>query len=365
MALNKIGKIIWKYLFPSMNTEVRTALDRQSMRGICNVNLAACIFESLSIFIFLVMNNWRIDSNNIVVLYSVGFCAVFSLLVFLVSRKMMKNKELSHFSSLVFKIFFFVVYTLWAIHADMRHYVVGDQMLTFYIVQLLVTCFILLEPMISIVLVIAAYSTLYAVAYSVKNAAGIDVFNFVLLAILSAVGMCVQYHTRLYLAKKEERLEEVSRRDALTGLRNRLALEEDATTFCKSAVTAYMIDIDYFKQINDNYGHAMGDEILRKTADLFQELYPDALYYRYGGDEFLVLSKGDGSDNFLGEEYGFVNPNLNGPSYISLSIGIAKGEPQDYDEVFALISRADKALYDVKARSHSPEQGGYDRRRRR
>lgn len=365
MVLSEIRNIVWKYLFPDMDAKVRISIDRQSMRGICNVSLASCIFESIAIFVFLIVNNFNIEGHNQTIISSAGFCAIFSLLVFLVSRKMMKNKKLSHFSSLVFKIFFFIVYTLWAIYADMRHYIVGDQMLTFYTVQLLFTCFILLEPMISIVLVIVTYVFMYTIAYLAKEAAGIDIYNFVLLAILSAVGMCVQYHTRFYLAKKEERLEEMSHRDALTGLRNRLALEEDAKKICNRPLTAYMIDIDYFKEINDRYGHAMGDEILQKTGEVLQKLYPDALCYRYGGDEFLVLDRNSTANNYPADEYSFANENPDGPKSISLSIGQASGEPQTYDEVFALITTADKALYEVKARSHSPEHGGRDRRKRK
>jgi len=50
---------------------------------------------------------------------------------------------------------------------------------------------------------------------------------------------------------------------------------------------------------------------------------------------------------------------------ISISIGSAMGNPQTTDEVFTLISSADKALYEAKARTHSPEYGGHDRRQRR
>ena len=340
-------------------------MDRQSMRSISNVSLAACLFETISITVFVIRNGFRLDGDKLSILYSVIFCAVFSFFGFLVSRKMMKNRNLSHISSLIFKIFFYTVYTIWGIYSDMRHYVVGDQMLTFFIIQMLMVCFIQFEPLISIVLVTAAYSGLFMAAYAAREAAGIEITNFILLAVLSAVSMCIQYHMQLYLVRKEERLEEISHRDALTGLRNRLCLEEDAKRMHGSPITAYMIDIDYFKEINDHYGHVAGDEILKETGTILQRLYPEAFCYRYGGDEFLVLSKGEGTHNYTGEEYEFTKQSPKGAVKINLSIGCAKAEPQSYDELFDLISTADAELYKVKIRTHSPEHGGHERRKRK
>ena len=365
MTVNKEKHKVWEHLFPSADSEVTRAIDRQSMRNIRNVSLAACIFEALSILVFMTVDGWKFEGSTFASLYSVGFCVVFSLIVFLFSKNMMKNKELSHGHSLIFKFVFFGVYTVWGIFADMRHYAVGDQMLTFFTVQLLFTCFIMFKPYISIVLVSAAYAGFYAAAYHVRQAAGIEIYNFVLLAILSAVGMCVQYHTHLYMARKEQRLQEASHRDALTGLRNRMALEEDIKGICGTAIAAYMIDIDCFKEFNDHYGHVTGDEILKETGSVLQKLYPNAFWYRYGGDEFLVLSTGGGPQNYEGSEYSFIKQSPDGTYHVSLSIGSAKGKPQSYDEAFDLISKADAALYETKVRTHSPEYGGHDRRQRR
>lgn len=364
--MSNIWKLkVLKYIFPSMDAEIVKSIDRQSMRSIRNVSLAACILETLSILVFMTLNGWKLEGPTLISFYSVGFCAAFSLIVFLLSKKMILNKALSHGHYLVFKAVFFTVYTTWSIHADMRHYAAGDQMLTFFTVQLLATCFILFKPFISILLVSAAYAGFYAAAYHVHQAAGIDIYNFVILAILSAVGMCVQYNTHLYMAYKDKGLEEASHRDALTGLRNRLALEEDVRGICGTAISAYMIDIDYFKEFNDRYGHAIGDEILRETGSILKNLYPDALWYRYGGDEFLVLSKGDGSQNYADAAYRFKKQSRSGTYHVSLSIGGAKGKPQSYDEMFALIAEADAALYETKAHTHSPEHGGHDRRQER
>ena len=64
-------------------------------------------------------------------------------------------------------------------------------------------------------------------------------------------------------------------------------------------------------------------------------------------------------------EYGFTKQDQKEPCMVNLSIGSAKGEPQSYDELFDLISEADAELYKVKIRTHSPENGGHERRQTR
>lgn len=356
---------VWRFLFPDPDPELKKIVDRQSMRNIRNICLVVFVVEAVSILIFMTLEGWRFEGATLTSFLNVGFCAVLSLVAFIVSSNMMHKKDLVHWKYLVFKIFFFGVYTLWGISVDMRHYMKGDQMLTFFTVQFLFACFMMFEPWISIIMVSAAYIGMYAFAYLARQAEGIDNANFVILAVLSAFGMCVQFETHLYLAGKEERLKENSRIDALTGLRNRLALEEDVAETYGKPIMAYMIDIDYFKEFNDNYGHVMGDEILKETGAILQTLYPEAHCYRYGGDEFLVLSRNNDSHDYEGSEYCFRKQSPEGMFNVNLSIGHAGGTPESYDEMFDLISQADSALYMVKTRTHSPEHGGHDRRRRR
>jgi len=156
-------------------------------------------------------------------------------------------------------------------------------------------------------------------------------------------------------------LKSASRRDGLTGLLNRLALEDDASTADGRQMTAYMIDINYFKEFNDQYGHAAGDTILREVSGTLKHLYPGAHYYRYGGDEFLVLTYKAPEENYGSDTYDFRQEKYG--VTVDLSIGNAQGSPSNYQEVFDLISKADKALYITKQRTHSAEYGGHDRRK--
>ena len=115
-------------------------------------------------------------------------------------------------------------------------------------------------------------------------------------------------------------------------------------------MTVYMIDVNYFKEINDKYGHMAGDEILRETSERLKKLFPEGRLYRYGSDEFLIIVFQPSGENHSSDTYEFTQEE-HGVNVL-LSIGNAKGSPADYHEFFDLISRADKALYVVKKRTH-------------
>ena len=91
------------------------------------------------------------------------------------------------------------------------------------------------------------------------------------------------------LREENEHLKSISLTDALTGIRNRLALRQDFDTYLNREVTVMMLDLDSFKNINDTNGHEEGDRVLRETGQLLAATFGAEHCYRYGGDEFLVI----------------------------------------------------------------------------
>ena len=106
---------------------------------------------------------------------------------------------------------------------------------------------------------------------------------------------------------REMRLEQLASTDSLTRLSNRrafmarLALElEEVRSGTRAPGTLVMLDIDFFKKVNDTYGHAAGDQVIQHLAvTLSHELRRDDLAGRLGGEEFAVLLSGAGSDGGL------------------------------------------------------------------
>ena len=217
-------------------------------------------------------------------------------------------------------------------------------------------------------LTVLAFEAMVIILFSLSSAGRIEAKNLFVLAFTALAAGTVLYLNQRRVSAAAAQLEEYNRvlndascHDALTGLLNRMALEADARRVDGRNMTAYMIDINYFKEINDQYGHLAGDAMLRETGEILKHLFPGARCYRYGGDEFLVLSARPAAENYQSDTYA-MRPDSCGAKLL-LSIGNAQGAPETYEDLFALISRADKALYAVKERTHSPEYGGHDRRK--
>lgn len=102
------------------------------------------------------------------------------------------------------------------------------------------------------------------------------------------------------VAQKTAELREASFTDPLTGLRNRRyfaeVIEAEASLACRpgsSALHMFLVDLDHFKAVNDTYGHAAGDEVLRQTATRLKAATRTSdLIFRWGGEEFLIVARG-------------------------------------------------------------------------
>ena len=111
-----------------------------------------------------------------------------------------------------------------------------------------------------------------------------------------------------------------------------------------------LLDLDGFKEINDNYGHEVGDQLLRQVATRFSRVLPNsALLARLGGDEFGVLIRGEGGfENALALRATLSYPfAIVGNSIrLGVSIGQAINDPKNLQ--VELLHRADLAMYEAK-----------------
>jgi diguanylate cyclase (GGDEF)-like protein len=164
------------------------------------------------------------------------------------------------------------------------------------------------------------------------------------------------------LKLKNEALSRLSITDSLTGLRNRryadevLAIEVLRARRYRSPLSVLMADVDHFKRVNDEHGHAAGDEVLRGVADRLREtLRATDVGARYGGEEFLViLAQNDAPGAALfGERWrqavetaGFPLPGGRRVS-VTISVGVASFAP-GIGTGPELVAEADAALYAAK-----------------
>ena len=116
-----------------------------------------------------------------------------------------------------------------------------------------------------------------------------------------------------------------------------------------------MIDVDNFKNINDTYGHQVGDKVLATVAETIKEsIREDDIVGRYGGEEFIVIVKDDYNSNLkMAErirgniEKIIINVDNNNFIKVTSSIGITKMDAKD-KTLQQIISDSDKALYEAK-----------------
>ncbi|EDZ62357.1 diguanylate cyclase, GGDEF domain protein [Sulfurimonas gotlandica GD1] len=159
-----------------------------------------------------------------------------------------------------------------------------------------------------------------------------------------------------------EKLKDTSLRDGMTGLYNRRFLEEvidkimHQATRSKETYSVLMLDVDFFKMVNDTYGHDVGDRVIVEIGKVLKDNIRDAdLAIRYGGEEFVVMLH-NASDEGTQEVASKIHSAFAALSFDvgtgemmkkTMSIGISKF-PKDGDTIWKCIKFADTALYVAK-----------------
>lgn len=181
---------------------------------------------------------------------------------------------------------------------------------------------------------------------------------------------------KLTYRHRYEALLEQSGIDALTGVMDRQRFELVAQSSIAHALgqqrplSLAIIDVDYFKQINDRYGHVTGDDVLRRIAQALRDsVRADDKIFRYGGEEFVVLCEGMNHEAAMvhAERMRAAVPAaLRGQLAITptVSIGVATA-PGDGAEVMDLVRHADLHLYQAKHGGRNRVVGNHPADRRR
>lgn len=190
--------------------------------------------------------------------------------------------------------------------------------------------------------------------------------NINLTELNSSLDQKVKARTR-QLHELNAQLERQAKTDALTGAFNRRALNEEIRQqfllnqrHSDYPLIFVMLDVDYFKNYNDYYGHLKGDEILRNLVSLIQAVLPESAYLaRYGGEEFaILLTKMPVQvaaqyleqllERIRQQQFEHLN-RPDGKAYVTVSMGVAwMHRQQAYPDIHALMKAADVQLYAAK-----------------
>ena len=183
---------------------------------------------------------------------------------------------------------------------------------------------------------------------------------FILLVSIATIAVVIRNILRI-----EQRLQDLSLTDSLTGLLNRRAFNEmlqkewKNASRCAKPLSALLIDIDYFKNYNDHYGHQEGDDSLKSIADVIKRIVyrTGDIVARYGGEEFIVVlpsvdESGAGmvAERLLDEvrKENIPHKASETDEIVTISIGYAAMLPSNDNSIEALIKAADDGLYKSK-----------------
>ena len=187
----------------------------------------------------------------------------------------------------------------------------------------------------------------------------------------SQVMYMMELRKRLQTAEEEQKEQERKRNrllyqadhDELTGLYNKRNLNrylEDVFEACKlneKELGILFLDIDYFKQLNDRYGHGKGDEGICAVADTLKRIFPEDYAARYGGDEFLVVMPERDLTYAMEHaellcagirECKIPNEDSEVEPWLTISVGGVCAIPKEPNRVWDFLSAADNTLYEQK-----------------
>jgi diguanylate cyclase (GGDEF)-like protein len=189
-------------------------------------------------------------------------------------------------------------------------------------------------------------------------------FNPLGAVLLGALVLTVLVSLRQFAALRDNgrlasRYQELASMDEMTGLYNRrhfMDLADGAFAHAQrlgQPLVALMIDVDHFKQINDLYGHATGDQVLADLARSCREqVRPDDIAGRYGGDEFIIMIPGTTSLRAAQLAARLTGPparvTSSGGMPVSFTVSVGVAESVGSGDLPGLLARADLAMYEAK-----------------
>ncbi len=230
-------------------------------------------------------------------------------------------------------------------------YVIGPHQ-AYWAYPVVMAVFYLVRPRLAIILVLLTIAGLAPRLIGQLDTHATSTF-FVTITVMSSFAFAFALITN----RQREQLVRLATKDPLTGAGNRRALDEKlngiVNGFKRSGTTASMLllDLDHFKEVNDEHGHAVGDQILKRITEIIdlRIRVTDSLY-RVGGEEFIVVLEGQILERaaHLSEQLRtLVEANELVPDQsVTISLGVA--ELKSDETVNDWLSRADGALYEAK-----------------
>lgn len=295
---------------------------------------------------------------------------IFSIMGSIGSYKLLKNKSMWVFKHSQFNTFFSIICIVFlssiAMITGLDQIKYGSTTVFVFFV-LFTAMYTLLRPKNIIIVIGISYFVFLVgqVLYQNNNVIFVtNITNVTFVVILSSLIACLSYNsyfdsicTSIKLEKTTQQLELLSITDQLTKVYNRRKFDENLereisrTKRSDIPFSLLMFDIDYFKQVNDSFGHQVGDQILKGLSQsILSETRSEDTFARFGGEEFILILynstikqaqvKAEKIRTIIKKEKFSLEVN------ITISVGITQFS--NSDTLYTIVNRVDKALYKAK-----------------
>lgn len=232
----------------------------------------------------------------------------------------------------------------------------GEPPLTFIFCTVACTCVFVIPPLGAINLNAIAFVTFYKLAEFSDRFAPDTIFHYWIGWLIVCFVAVLRYQECRYGANFVQQLSVASEVDELTGLRNRRSLRKGFEKMLDKDLFVAMCDLDDFKGINDTFGHAEGDCVLRSFGEAINSVFGDDYCYRYGGDEFLIFSASCASLAEFRQRVALMRVNFatrlrelsDLPNMPTSSVGYCNGFARTEEDLRVMVHIADSSLYEVK-----------------
>ena len=358
----KYIKDICAFLTGIPDKEISQRAFEENIKVLRIITYAFLLAEVTAIGIFAVHGNGHY-LRDISILYS-GMGFLINMLYLVCDRIAERQKNNSVKRTIIQTVYLIAIISL-GVKISIFHYTKGIQAIILYLVMFSIVCFITLPPRCSTPVVVIPFVVFYYLMYRYDKAIGMITVNYICLAMTCLLSTYMRYSFKVNAFSRMVDLEKInlvlgmeSRRDKMTGLRNRLALSDDYNSYKDRNLFIMMVDIDYFKQYNDTYGHLKGDEVLKSIANALIETFSSKYSYRFGGDELMVIIPDHDTAQIREMVASWLSMvesiRIEGVDHqITCSYGCAYGKMTKNEDLIEMQRQADERLYESK--KHRPE----------
>lgn len=311
---------------------------------------------------------------------------IFFTLLFI---KLEQNVHINNLKITVIGTMFSAFILMWCGGISILDQYNSGQILVYVIATIAIAVTPILKPLLLILMYFSVQAWFIAMIIHFSNSNLIpfgNIVNSTAIVIISLVIACMRYKgreddfiKRKELQEKSEELKQLNKEleetnykltrlsqiDGLTGIYNRLVFDRFINTEweqckrCQHQLSLLMIDVDYFKLYNDNYGHQAGDQCLRKIASVLSNCARQSsdIVSRYGGEEFAIILPDIEKEMAMDlaekirrevEEMKVIHEYSIVSDYVTISLGLCTVIPTEESSVEEFIGYADEALYEAK-----------------